>query len=97
MLIVVALFVANGNAHAFADHMATKAEPCAAHHHHQDGDHRQCCCSCLDCPAGLISPVDEAGPHSLAHPVSLTPVRVSPLASRFLLPEPDPPRPDALS
>jgi hypothetical protein len=95
MLIVAALFVAGGTAQAFADHLVKKAEPCAAHHH-QDADHQQCCCGCLDCPAGLISPADEAG-HPRAPGLGLAPVRVPPLASRFLPPEPDPPRPDALS
>jgi hypothetical protein len=93
MLIVAALFVTSGSAHAFADHLVKKAEPCATHRHHHDFDHQQCCCSCLDCPAGLISPAEDGGRHGLAHGTSLTPVRVAPLASRFLLPEPDPPRP----
>jgi hypothetical protein len=103
--IVAALFVASGNAHAFADHAMPKTEQCLVHQHH-DGQHRhfhgtvsleECCCSCASCPAGLMTPLDGLVPHPAPYAADLAPAPASPLANRFLLPELDPPRPIALS
>jgi len=105
MLIVAALFVAGGNAHAFADHAAPQAQPCAEHHHldsdhhqsHGAAGHQECCCSCFNCPASLITPFEDSPPRPAAYASRLTPDRAAPLANRFLPPELDPPRPSALS
>ena len=99
MLIVAALFVASRNAHAFADHAASRtAEPCAAHHHHDAGhQHDECCCSCFNCPAGLIAPFEASAPGQIAYDLHLMPSLAAVLAERSLPPELDPPRPSALS
>ena len=104
MLIVAALFVASGNAHAFSDHAASRtAEPCATHHHHNAGHqhgligHDECCCSCFNCPAGLIAPLEASAPSQVAYDLHLTPSLAAVLANRTQPPELDPPRPSALS
>jgi hypothetical protein len=105
MLIVAALFVASGNAHAFAGNAAAKtAEPCAAHHHdaghhHSHGliGHDDCCCSCANCPAGLIAPFEAGAPSQVAYDLDLAPSLAAVLADRTQPPELDPPRPGALS
>src|SRR5579859_1567690 len=105
MLIVAALCVAGGNAHAFADHAAPRVEPCEAHSHHEPGDrhsqgaagHQQCCCSCFSCPVSLITPFEGSTARPVAYASRLTPSKAAPLANRFSPPELDPPRPSALS
>ena len=102
MIVALLLVSSGGHAHAVADHARTEATPCAAHDHHHDGDHsksaghQDCCCSCA-CLTGLITPAEPTAPRPVAYDLHLTPERVSPLASRFLSPELDPPRPSALS
>ncbi|GEM_PF-3793344 len=101
MLVVAALFVASGNAHAFADHAGPHADPCAAHHHHDAGGHRHshddCCCSCFNCPAGLIAPFEASPPGQIAYDLDLAPSLAAAPATRTQPPELDPPRPGALS
>ena len=97
MLVVAALFVASGNAHAFAHHAVPKAEPCAAHHHHHDTGHQDCCCSCFNCPAGLIAPFEASAPGRVAYALHLAPSLAATLTDRPQPPELDPPRPSALS
>ncbi len=107
-VLIAALLLGSGggHAHAVADHAWAEATPCAAHeHHHHDGDHaksqaaaghQDCCCSCA-CPTGMITPAEPAAPRPVAYDLHLTPPLAPPLAGRFLSPELDPPRPDALS
>jgi len=106
MIIALLLVSSGGHAQAVADHARAEATPCAAHdHHHHDSDHSQshgaaghqdCCCSCA-CLTDLIMPPEPAAPLQVAYDLHLAPEPASPLASRFLSPELDPPRPSALS
>lgn len=104
LLIVAALFIASGNAHAFAHQAMAKADHCAAVQHHEAGHHPapgqsghdECCCSCLNCPSGLIALLDMTSLSSIVYSLDLAPARAVPLTSRVLSPELDPPRPIAL-
>jgi len=105
MIFALLLVSSGGHAHAVADHARVEATPCAAHEHHHDGDHsksraaaghQDCCCACA-CLADLIAPAEPAAPRLVAYDLHLAPEPASPLASRFLAPELDPPRPGALS
>jgi hypothetical protein len=94
MLVVAVLFMGTGNAHAFSDHAGAKAEPCAAHHQAKVS-HEDCCCSCLDCPAGVVTPFEVADYRPVALSATLTPAGESVPATRSPSPEIDPPRPCA--
>jgi hypothetical protein len=106
MIIALLIVSSGGHAHAVADHAVTEATPCAAHdHHHHDSDHSQsrgaaahqdCCCSCAYL-TDLITPAEPTAPRPLAYDLRLAPEPAARLASRFLSPELDPPRPSALS
>ena len=95
MLIAMILFIASGNAHAHAAtaHAAAQAEPCATHHH-QAAQHSDCCASCINCPSGIILPLEAGIANRAAYTVRLAPDRAAPLTSRFVSPEPGPPRPE---
>jgi hypothetical protein len=98
LILAVLLVSSGGHAHAVADHAVAKAQSCALHQHQdhvpsRPDSHPECCCTCLACPAGLVAPAEAAAPHPVAYGVTLAPERASPLASRSLSPELDPPRP----
>ena len=108
IVVLLSLALANGNAH-FALHLAgAHSEPCPEGHAHHDGHtsphdpHNsdkgsQCCCDCLGC-----SPVAQLPAGLNATPLEFTSNRyfdatTASLSSRTVPPEPDPPRPGAVS
>lgn len=95
VMVFAMLFIASGNAHGHSvmEHAGPQAEQCAHHQPHQaPAGHQDCCCTCLNCPAGLMTPYEANIAHRAAYSVRLTPDRAVPLASRSLSPEPGPPR-----
>jgi len=109
LVVVAALFIASGSAHAHAHakvpHEESRSVPCVAHdhedagHHHPQnaGDDGDCCCSCFNCASGMILPATATTPSLIAFAMAFSPVRTTPLKSRMLSPELDPPRPSAPS
>jgi hypothetical protein len=67
----------------------------AGHHHHHKADCTACCCDCLSC-AALALPESGVSP-ARAEAVAAYSGAQSMLPGRAPQPEPDPPRPAALS
>ena len=108
LVVLVALALANGNAHAAIHLGAAHSKPCPEEHADHgrgtspDHQHRPdkgfaCCCDCLGCRSAAYLPLGLGTPPvefaSQIHYDAL----LAPLSGRTLLPEPDPPRPSTLS
>jgi hypothetical protein len=105
LVVLLALGLANGNAHAALHSGGGHAEPGPAEHHHsgeKPSPHHHpaadlpCCCDCLGCTsAAYLPPEPVASPADLSAVIRYE-VQSVLLAGRALLPEPDPPRPITL-
>jgi hypothetical protein len=106
LVVVLALALANGNAHAVLHLGAAHSEPCPDEHAHHDGrtspyhqhqpdKHFACCCDCVG-SAAYLPPGLNTNPTGLASQINYDAFAAS-LSGRVLLPEPDPPRPGTLS
>jgi len=108
LVVLLSLALASGNAHAALHPDAAHAEPCpeehahhsgktTPHHEHQHDNGLVCCCDCLGCSSAVYLPpelsVTPAEPPVQAHYDESS----AALCGRTLRPEPDPPRPSALS
>jgi hypothetical protein len=108
LVVLLALALANGNAHAMLRLGSAQSEPCPDEHAHHHGgmlsDHQHlpnkgfaCCCDCLGCSsAACLLPNLSTAPAELASSIHYDGFTM-PLCGRALLPEPDPPRPGTLS
>ena len=108
LIMLLALTLANGNAHAGLHSMAAHSEPCSEEHIHHTGgnapDHRKqhsrglaCCCDCLTCSSAAYI-VPELSIARAEQPMAVRyDASNASLSGRALGPEPDPPRPAALS
>jgi hypothetical protein len=106
LVVLLSLALAGGNAHAALHLDAAHSEPCPeehAHHHgktepqHQHDKKMACCCDCLGCTsAAYLPPQLGIAPADLGVQIHYYALSAS-LSGRALLPEPDPPRPGALS
>jgi hypothetical protein len=106
LVLILSLALASGNAHA-ALHTAHH-DPCPEEHPHHQGktgpehQHRHdkglpCCCDCLGCSAAAhLDPTLAVVPADLPARVQYD-ARTVLLSGRALRPDPDPPRPSALS
>jgi hypothetical protein len=108
LVLLLSLALVSGNAHAKLHLGASHSEPCPeehAHHHGSGSPHHKhqpdkpfaCCCDCLGCSsATYLPPGLGATPVEFASQIRFEALTAS-LSSRAILPEPDPPRPGALS
>jgi hypothetical protein len=106
LIVLLALALASGNAHAALHLDAAHHAPCPDEHAHHHGktepQHRHdkglaCCCDCLGCSAAVY----------LSHPLTVTPADLAArvhydamtasLPGRALRPDPGPPRTGTLS
>jgi hypothetical protein len=107
-VLLLSLALVSGNAHA-ALHLTAHSEPCpdehvhhtgkaSPHHQHHQHDKRlACCCDCLGCTsAAYLPPQLGIAPADLGVQIHYYALSAS-LSGRALLPEPNPPRPGALS
>jgi hypothetical protein len=102
LVVLLALALASGNAHALHGLSAVAAKPCEddkagqSHHHEHGGVDAACCCDCLSCtPASIPAPAAYTGPSQPFARIGYLAIE-EPLSDRVLPPEPDPPRPGAL-
>jgi len=108
LILLLSLALANGNAHAALHLTAAPFEPCpeehahhtgniSPHHRHQHDNGVACCCDCLGCTsAAYPSPQLSVTPAELAAQIHYDALAAF-LSGRTVRPEPDPPRPFALS
>jgi hypothetical protein len=104
LIVLLALALASGNAHAALHLDTAHREPCPEQHAHHRGktepQHQYrhdkglaCCCDCLGCSAaGYLSPPLTVTPADLAARVHYDALTAS-LSGRALRPDPGPPRP----
>ena len=108
LIVLLALALASGNAHAALHLDTAHREPCPEQHAHHHGktepqhQHRHdkglaCCCDCLGCSAAVyLSPPLTVTPADLAARVHYDALTAS-LSGRALRPDPGPPRTGAPS
>jgi hypothetical protein len=108
LIMLLSLALATGNAHAALHSTAAHPEPCSEEHTDHTGktspNHRQphgkglvCCCDCLGCGSmSYIAPELSIVPAEQPAQVRYDATNAS-LSGQALGPEPDPPRPAALS
>jgi hypothetical protein len=105
LIMLLSLALAAGNAHAAPRSTVAQPEPCSEEHTHhtgktapdQHGKGFACCCDCLVCSfASYIAPELSIAPVEQSVQVRYDASNAS-LSGRALGPEPDPPRPVALS
>jgi hypothetical protein len=104
LVVLLALALANGNAHAALHLGAAHSEPCpeerahhdgraSPHHQHQPDKDSACCCDCLGCSAAAYLPSGPStNPEGFASQINYGAFAAS-LSGRMLLPEPEPPEP----
>ena len=108
LVVLLSLALASGNAHAVLHLAAAHAEPCpeehadhsgktTPHHEHQHEKGLACCCDCLGCSSAVYLPPElSVAPAELPAKIRYDAGSAS-LSGRTLPPDPDPPRPGALS
>lgn len=105
LIALLSLALVSGNAHAVLHLAAGSEQDCPgepghhhpggepSHHHHHEG--LLCCCDCLGCVSANLTPEPPGSvPAALAAAVHYD-ERTVLLSGRVLLPEPEPPRPNA--
>jgi hypothetical protein len=107
LVVLLSLALVGGNAHAELHRGAAPQQPCpealdhqagpdSPHHQHRKAADLACCCACLGCVSAVNLTPDSFLPAFLTGVVRYGDEN-SVLAGRALLPEPDPPRPSALT
>ena len=105
LAVMLSLALVSGNAHAWLDLGAGSEQDCPGdpHHHHpgeKPSQHHHdgglaCCCDCLGCVSANLTPLPPGSlPAALVAEVRYDERTVF-LSDRVLLPEPEPPRPNA--
>ena len=108
LIVLLSLALVSGNAHAALHLNSTHGQPCPEEHAHHSGRtsprHQDrhdnglaCCCDCLGCSSAVYLPPELSIALAELSAQLHYDARTTSLSGRELRPDPDPPRPGALS